>query len=79
MIWSDHDMNFVRAVKEIKELYTFISQMEVQNIFCRVCSSQGAQWHFTLEHTPNFGSLWEVVVKSMKYRLRRVVGDVKLT
>ena len=72
-------MNFVGAAKEIKELYAFLQQTEAQNIFCNVCSSQGIQWHFTSEHVPHFGSLWEAAVKSMKYHLCRVISDVKLT
>ena len=79
MIWSDHGTNFVETAKEVEELYAFLRQTEVQNIFLDECSSQGIQWCFTPERAPHFGSLWEVAVKSIKYHLRRVVSDVKLT
>ena len=31
------------------------------------------------EHALHFGGLWEAAVKSFKYHLHRVVGEVKLT
>ena len=39
----------------------------------------GIEWQFTPEHSPHFGGLWEVAVKSFKYHLHSVLGDVKLT
>ena len=40
---------------------------------------KGIEWRFTPEHALHFGGLWEAAVKSFKYHLWQVVGDVKLT
>lgn len=36
-------------------------------------------WHFNSPHSPYFGALWEVNVKSVKHRLKTVVTDCRLT
>ena len=79
VMWSDHGTNFVGAARKLKELYEAFGRTEAQNVFSDFCSSQGIQWNFTPEHAPHFGGLWEAAVKSFKYHLLRVVGDVRLT
>lgn len=79
VIWSDHGTNFVGAANEIKELHEFWDHQGTKNSIADFCSGQGILWRFTPEHAPHFGGLWEAAVKSFKYHLRRVVGDVRLT
>jgi len=33
------------------------------------------EWHFILPAGPHFGGIWKACVKSMKYHLKRVIGD----
>ena len=79
LIMSDHGTNFIGAAHELKEMYAFLKRSNTQNSICDHCSSQNIQWRLIPENAPHFGGLWEAAVKSLKYHLRRIVGDVRLT
>ena len=78
-IWSDHGSNFIGAQKEFKQLREFLEDSKTQNAISQFCTSQKITWKFIPECSPHFGGLWESCVKSMKYHLKRIVADVKLT
>ena len=75
-LWSDHRTNCVGAVKEIKELYELLRKVNAEKKVSNFCSGKGIEWRFTPEGVPHFGCLWEAAVKSFKYHLHQVVGDV---
>ncbi|CAK1589240.1 unnamed protein product [Parnassius mnemosyne] len=77
-IWSDNGTNFVGASKELAHLF----RTEKCNMVAEVAESlanNGTTWHFIPSHAPTFGGLWEAGVKSVKYHLRRVIGNSTLT
>ena len=76
-IYSDCGTNFVGADAEIREI--FRQHTEKNNIIINDLSSQGIQWHFNPPAAPSFGGLWEAAVKSLKYHMKRVIGDQTLT
>ena len=79
VIWSDHGTNFVGAKNDLKDLEQFLSDKAVQDHVSEFCTIQHIEWKFIPEKTPHFGGLWESAVKSMKYHLKRVTANVKLT
>ena len=79
LIWSDNGTNFVGAANELKALFAFLQNTELQRDISNFCSTQSIAWKFIPERAPHFGGLWEAAVKSMKLHLRKVVGENKLT
>ena len=75
VIWSDHETNFLGATRELKQ---FMENPEKGQAIFAHYSNQGIQWKFIPEQSPHFGGLWEAVVKSFKFHLKRIVGDVKV-
>ena len=78
VIWSDNGSNFIGAARELKELAQFLQDLKTQKVISEFCSAQSIQWKFIPERSPHFGGLWEAAVKSFKYHLKRIVGEVKL-
>ncbi|XP_032569851.1 uncharacterized protein LOC116800206 [Drosophila sechellia] len=76
-IYSDNGTNFVGAARKldqelfnaIQENITIAAQLEKDRI----------DWHFIPPAGPHFGGIWEAGVKSMKYHLKRIIGDTILT
>ena len=79
LIWSDNGTNFVGAPTELKQFADFLENQKTQRVISEFCTYQRIQWKFIPERSPHFGGLWESTVKSMKYHLKRVTADVKLT
>ena len=42
-------------------------------------ADKGITWKFIPPRAPNFGGLWEAGIKSVKYHLKRTVGNSRLT
>ncbi|XP_071581043.1 uncharacterized protein [Temnothorax nylanderi] len=76
-LYSDCGTNFVGADAQLRALFS-ASDPEGRRIAARLAEER-IQWHFNPPAAPNFGGIWEAAVKSMKFHLRRVIGDAKLT
>ncbi|XP_044733954.1 uncharacterized protein LOC123296518 [Chrysoperla carnea] len=74
---SDCGTTFVGADAELKRLFT-ASSSESENL-CRLLANDGTDWHFNPPSASHFGGHFEAGVKSVKYHLKRVVGNLSLT
>lgn len=75
-MYSDNGTNFVGASNLLsKEVHDITRSAEIQ----QPLATAGTEWHFIPPAAPHFGGLWEAGVKSMKYHLKRIVGDSTLT
>ena len=78
-VWSYHGSNFIETQKELRELVKFLENQKTQQTISQFCTSQRIEWKLIPERSPYFGGLWESCVRNLKYHLKRVVSQVKLT
>lgn len=76
-IHSDCGTNFVGADSEMRKLFNNASDFSVK--VAEILSNDGTTWLFNPPGTPHQGEIWEAAVKSVKYHLKRVIGDATLT
>lgn len=76
-LFSDCGTNFVGADSQLRNLFS-AANAEGRRI-ATFAAQERIQWRFNPPAAPNFGGIWEAAVKSMKYHLRRVIGDSTLT
>ncbi|KAJ0180229.1 hypothetical protein K1T71_003633 [Dendrolimus kikuchii] len=77
-LWSDNGTNFVGASRELDKLF-YAEKSGLHKDLAETLATNGTTWHFIPPHSPNFGGLWEAGVKSVKFHLRRIIGDTTLT
>lgn len=77
-MYSDNGSNFILANKILQVQNTKMFKEFNDTIMKNAVENQ-TEWHFIPPAAPNFGGLWEAGVKSMKYHLKRTIGDAKLT
>ncbi|XP_014206657.1 uncharacterized protein LOC106638122 [Copidosoma floridanum] len=66
-LYSDRGTNFVGADIELRRRWYEFKECKS---FQYLMSSLKTQWHFNPPASPNFGGVWESVVKLMKHHLR---------
>ncbi|XP_046145959.1 uncharacterized protein LOC123989276 [Osmia bicornis bicornis] len=76
-LYSDCGTNFIGAQAELKRLFTSSSKEHQQ--IASILSADNTQWMFNPSAAPHMGGKWEAVVKSIKYHLRRTIGELLLT
>ncbi|GFY12252.1 integrase catalytic domain-containing protein [Trichonephila clavipes] len=76
-LYSDNGKTFVGANKELKRFLKLIEDSD--DNLAGFLSAEGIEWKFIPPRAPSFGGLWEALVKSIKYHLRRVASGSNLT
>lgn len=77
-MYSDNGTNFVGAVKILRKSHeSKLFQVKTQII--NNVTKDHTEWHFIPPSSPHFGGLWEAGVKSLKYHMKRTIGESKLT
>ncbi|XP_024886256.1 uncharacterized protein LOC112463853 [Temnothorax curvispinosus] len=76
-IYSDCGTTFIGADAALKEMFIQSSQehQRIAQILQRDCT----RWEFNPPGAPHMGGKWEAVVKSVKFHLRRTIGETLLT
>ncbi|XP_008178811.1 uncharacterized protein LOC103308006 [Acyrthosiphon pisum] len=71
-IHSDNGRHFVGASAQLKN---FLGSREFKQNINAYTTQAGIEWSFIPPHSPHMGGLWEAGVKSMKYNLKRSLGE----
>ncbi|XP_054287927.1 uncharacterized protein LOC129003652 [Macrosteles quadrilineatus] len=74
---SDCGTTFIGADAELKRLFTASTTTSTK--LRDLLTKDGALWKFNPPSAPHFGGHWEAGVKSVKYHLKRIVGNTQLT
>ena len=74
---SDCGTNLKGADSQLRDLFS--SASNELGVLATLLANDGTQWLFNPPAAPHFGGKWEAGVKSVKYHLKRVIGDHSLT
>ena len=77
-LYSDQGTTFIGADAELRRMFKSGSKF-LNDINQSLSIHTGTTWKFNPPGAPHFGGLWEACVKSVKFHLKRVVGDALLT
>lgn len=77
-MYSDCGTNFVGASRMLKENHSEFSSI-IDETTITTLANDGIEWRFNPPASPHFGGLFEAGVKSTKFHLKRVLGNVSLT
>ena len=75
-IHSYNGTNFQVAANEFLAVYKIFQSTALMATIPEFRAAEGCDWRFILPHAPLFGVLWESVVKTMKYNLRKTLGSL---
>ncbi|XP_045456869.1 uncharacterized protein LOC123666892 [Melitaea cinxia] len=78
-MYSDQGTTFIGANKVLQEEYQQILSTFQNTKFIDEITRMGIKWHFNAPSWPSAGGLWEAAVKSLKYHIKRVIGEQRLT
>lgn len=78
-IYCDNAKTFVGAKAELKEFRKFLHNIDSQSDINSFLLHHNISWHFIPPKAPNFGGLWERMVRSVKSHFKKVVMNALLT
>ncbi|XP_071579348.1 uncharacterized protein [Temnothorax nylanderi] len=73
---SDCGTNFIGADRELRKLFTKYTQEN--QLITAMLTENRTQWSFNPPAAPHMGGKWEAAVKSIKFHIRRTVGETRL-
>ncbi|XP_071578007.1 uncharacterized protein [Temnothorax nylanderi] len=76
-MYSDCGTTFIGADAALKKM--FVQGAQEHQRIAQVLQLDGTRWEFNPPGAPHMGSKWEAVVKSVKFHLRRTIGETLLT
>lgn len=78
-IYCDNAAYYKGANNILNDLYELQNSTSHQNAVNDFCNTERISFHFIPSYSPVFGGLWEAGIKSVKYHIKRVVGQAVLT
>ncbi|GFW61807.1 integrase catalytic domain-containing protein [Trichonephila clavipes] len=78
-IYSDNGTNFVGARRKLDEIRKLWLSLPTNEAISYYLSKSSIDWHFILPSSPHFGGIWESGIRSVKFHLKRVLGETILT
>ncbi|GFT46237.1 hypothetical protein TNCV_3126151 [Trichonephila clavipes] len=78
-IYSDNGTNFVGVRRKLDEIRKLWLSLPTNKAISYYLSKSSIDWHFIPPSSPHFGSIWESGVRSVKFHLKRVLGETILT
>ena len=76
---SDNATNFKGADAASTKLVEQFNAQQSQAMLTTFCASRGTTWKFIPPRSPHFGGLWEAAIKSVKFHMKREIGNTILT
>ncbi|XP_035226353.1 uncharacterized protein LOC118198710 [Stegodyphus dumicola] len=78
-LFSDNGTNFVGAKRKLSELQTLLLSLNSNELILNYLAENTMEWKMIPPASPHFGGLWESGIKSIKFHLKRMIGETKLT
>lgn len=76
---SDNGTNFLGAHNYFLELHKLIHDKNHIETITNFLANDHIKWRFIPARSPHMGGIWEAAVKSAKYHLKRVIGEISLS
>lgn len=76
-MYCDNGTNFIGAANELPLLLSKAQHSQTQHII-KSLAEDGIQWHCIPPRAPHFGGAWESQIKTIKFHLKRIIGEHKL-